>query len=241
MADEGDAGGWQEPQESRPAASTAGEEVARSGGDPDYLLPIANVGRIMKGGVPVGAKISKDAKECVQECVSEFISFITMEANEKCLQEKRKTISGDDLIWAMKNLGFDNYVEPLSLYLNRYKQLAASDETTLNEGRMRQQREDGASTDEAAGSSIDRAAGSARTAAPHPPVEGHTGMPSGLAHVAYATHIVGATAYVPSPQEQSHADSARQRAVPLLQVADASVPRAAHAEMNGASPAATGP
>jgi hypothetical protein len=43
----------------------------------DRFLPIANVSRIMKKALPSNAKISKDAKETVQECVSEFISFIT--------------------------------------------------------------------------------------------------------------------------------------------------------------------
>ena len=45
----------------------------------DRFLPIANIGRIMKKGLPGNAKIAKDAKETVQECVSEFISFITSE------------------------------------------------------------------------------------------------------------------------------------------------------------------
>jgi histone H3/H4 len=29
-------------------------------------------------------KIAKDARECAQECVSEFISFITSEASDRC-------------------------------------------------------------------------------------------------------------------------------------------------------------
>ena len=33
----------------------------------------------MKKALPDNAKIAKDAKETVQECVSEFISFITSE------------------------------------------------------------------------------------------------------------------------------------------------------------------
>ncbi|KAH1112467.1 hypothetical protein AAZX31_04G192700 [Glycine max] len=41
----------------------------------DRFLPIANVGRFMKKAIPGNVKISKDAKETVQECVSEFISF----------------------------------------------------------------------------------------------------------------------------------------------------------------------
>lgn len=33
----------------------------------------------MKIALPENAKIAKEAKECMQECVSEFISFITSE------------------------------------------------------------------------------------------------------------------------------------------------------------------
>jgi len=88
----------------------------------DRFLPIANIARIMKGVLPENAKIAKDAKETVQECVSEFISFITSEASDKCMHEKRKTINGDDLLWAMSTLGFDKYVEPLKIYLAKYRE-----------------------------------------------------------------------------------------------------------------------
>merc|ERR1712226_88742 len=88
----------------------------------DRFLPIANVARIMKRAIPESGKIAKDAKECVQECVSEFISFITSEASERCQQEKRKTINGEDILFAMTTLGFDNYVEPLKVYLTKYRE-----------------------------------------------------------------------------------------------------------------------
>lgn len=88
----------------------------------DRLLPIANVSRIMKMAVPSNAKIAKDAKETVQECVSEFIAFVTSEASDRCHQEKRKTINGEDLLWAMESLGFDNYVQLLKIYLQKYKE-----------------------------------------------------------------------------------------------------------------------
>ncbi|XP_053694124.1 uncharacterized protein LOC128741992 [Sabethes cyaneus] len=87
----------------------------------DRFLPIANITKIMKKGIPSNGKIAKDARECVQECVSEFISFITSEASERCHMEKRKTINGEDILCAMYTLGFDNYVEPLKLYLAKYR------------------------------------------------------------------------------------------------------------------------
>ncbi|KAL2530598.1 Nuclear transcription factor Y subunit B-5 [Forsythia ovata] len=89
----------------------------------DRLLPIANVGRIMKQILPQNAKISKEAKETMQECVSEFIGFVTGEASEKCRKERRKTINGDDVCWALETLGFDDYAEPLKRYLNKYREI----------------------------------------------------------------------------------------------------------------------
>lgn len=89
----------------------------------DHLLPIANVGRIMKQILPPNAKVSKEAKETMQECVSEFISFVTGEASDKCRKEKRKTVNGDDICWALGTLGFDDYAETLKRYLHKYREL----------------------------------------------------------------------------------------------------------------------
>ncbi|KAL2134890.1 hypothetical protein VTI74DRAFT_10525 [Chaetomium olivicolor] len=92
----------------------------------DRWLPIANVARIMKTALPENAKIAKEAKECMQECVSEFISFITSEASEKCHQEKRKTVNGEDILFAMSSLGFENYAEALKIYLTKYREQSQS-------------------------------------------------------------------------------------------------------------------
>ncbi|XP_006595292.1 nuclear transcription factor Y subunit B [Glycine max] len=61
----------------------------------DCFLPIANISCIMKKMLPSNRKIAKDAKETLQECVSEFISFVTCEVSDKCQGEKRKTINDD--------------------------------------------------------------------------------------------------------------------------------------------------
>ncbi|KAI4338515.1 hypothetical protein MLD38_023564 [Melastoma candidum] len=89
----------------------------------EQLLPIANVGRIMKQILPPNAKVSKEAKETMQECVSEFISFVTSEASDKCKKERRKTVSGDDICTAMSALGFDDYAGASRRYLHRYREL----------------------------------------------------------------------------------------------------------------------
>lgn len=100
----------------------------------DRFLPIANIGRIMKKALPPNGKIAKDAKDTVQECVSEFISFITSEASDKCQKEKRKTINGDDLLWAMATLGFEDYINPLKAYLGRYRELEGDTRVNARSG-----------------------------------------------------------------------------------------------------------
>ncbi|KAM3345921.1 hypothetical protein ACQJBY_020445 [Aegilops geniculata] len=110
------------PDSDNEDSGNAGGELS-SPREQDRFLPIANVSRIMKKALPANAKISKDAKETVQECVSEFISFITGEASDKCQREKRKTINGDDLLWAMTTLGFEDYVDPLKHYLHKFREI----------------------------------------------------------------------------------------------------------------------
>lgn len=87
----------------------------------------------MKKVVPDSGKIAKDARECVQECISEFISFITSEASDRCHNERRKTINGEDILFAMSTLGFDNYVEPLKLYLQKYRETTKQEKNSLTD------------------------------------------------------------------------------------------------------------
>ena len=63
------------PQAPRASLSKAGKDDAHDAN----IRNFAPVARIMKNALPENAKIAKEAKECMQECVSEFISFITSE------------------------------------------------------------------------------------------------------------------------------------------------------------------
>ena len=137
----------QSPSQS-PSSSPEANRHSKSGksdGYPDAnIRNFAPVARIMKTALPDNAKIAKEAKECMQECVSEFISFITSEgrfpgkfqgevythtnthlpASEKCHQEKRKTVNGEDILFAMTSLGFENYAEALKIYLSKYREVS---------------------------------------------------------------------------------------------------------------------
>ncbi len=53
------------------------------------------------------------------------IRLLCCRASDKCQREKRKTINGDDLVWAMGILGFEEYGEPLKLYLHKYREVSS--------------------------------------------------------------------------------------------------------------------
>ncbi|XP_004135780.1 nuclear transcription factor Y subunit B-4 [Cucumis sativus] len=92
-------------------------------GDEFLELPIANVERIMKKIIPQKGKISKEAKKKMQECANEFISFVTSEAAQRCQNENRRTLNGDDIYWAFGSLGLDNYAEASSKFLLNFREV----------------------------------------------------------------------------------------------------------------------
>lgn len=53
-------------------------------------------------------------------------SLLFYRASDKCQKEKRKTINGDDLLSALATLGFEDYIEPLKVYLTRYREVNAT-------------------------------------------------------------------------------------------------------------------
>lgn len=67
------------PSQPDPGASQNMEESSSTMVTDANIRNFAPVARIMKMALPENAKIAKEAKECMQECVSEFISFITSE------------------------------------------------------------------------------------------------------------------------------------------------------------------
>jgi len=52
-----------------------------------------------------------------------IMNVFSCRASDKCQREKRKTINGEDLLWAMSTLGFEEYVEPLKVYLMKYREV----------------------------------------------------------------------------------------------------------------------
>ncbi len=59
----------------------------------------------------------------MQECASEFVSFIVSEAAESAANAKSKMVTADDVLTALHNLGFEGYVEPLTRFVENYRKV----------------------------------------------------------------------------------------------------------------------
>ncbi|CZS92377.1 uncharacterized protein RAG0_02788 [Rhynchosporium agropyri] len=81
--------------------------------------------RSMRKAPPDDAKISKEAKECMQKCVGEFISFITSEAAEKVAENDGygtlEAINCNDILASMSDLGFEDYAKVLRKHMSHYR------------------------------------------------------------------------------------------------------------------------
>ena len=61
------------------------------------------------------------------------LTFLAVtKASEKCQQEKRKTVNGEDILFAMTSLGFENYAEALKIYLSKYREVSFVWPTSLS-------------------------------------------------------------------------------------------------------------
>ncbi|XP_051149247.1 nuclear transcription factor Y subunit B-6-like [Andrographis paniculata] len=97
------------------------EEEAPNMHGPELRIATPRITRIMRRVLPYYALISNESKVVLQECLTKFINVITSEANRGCDRDYRRTILAEDIIRAMEMKGFNDYIEPLSLYLSRYR------------------------------------------------------------------------------------------------------------------------
>ncbi|PVH66894.1 hypothetical protein PAHAL_1G378200 [Panicum hallii] len=85
-------------------------------------LPMANLVRLMRQVIPKGVKVSTRAKHLTHDCAVEFVGFVAGEASEQARAQHRRIISPEDFTRAFQTLGLDDYVEPMSTYIRRYRE-----------------------------------------------------------------------------------------------------------------------
>ncbi|XP_071517969.1 DNA polymerase epsilon subunit 3 isoform X2 [Panulirus ornatus] len=90
----------------------------------DLNLPNAVIYRIIKDTLPEGISVAKEARIAIAKAASVFVLYTTSTANTLAQKNKKKTVSAQDVLNAMKEMEFDKFIEPLqeSLEVHRKSQ-----------------------------------------------------------------------------------------------------------------------
>ncbi|WOG87904.1 hypothetical protein DCAR_0207137 [Daucus carota subsp. sativus] len=89
------------------------------------LVPAPNVTGLMRRIILNQGEISADAVISIQQCVIKFIRYVTAEANARCGEGMRTTMTAHDVLIALNKLGFHHYIGPLFIYMNRFQEFQA--------------------------------------------------------------------------------------------------------------------
>ncbi|KAL1524835.1 hypothetical protein AB1Y20_019715 [Prymnesium parvum] len=76
----------------------------------EMALPSAVITRIVKSKLPEGVMIGKDTKAAFGKACSIFILYLSTIANDLAKEAKRTTVTAQDVINALKELEFDEFV-----------------------------------------------------------------------------------------------------------------------------------
>ncbi|XP_066267205.1 DNA polymerase epsilon subunit 3-like [Branchiostoma lanceolatum] len=79
----------------------------------DLNLPNAVITRIIKDALPDGVNVSKEARSAISRAASVFVLYATSCANNFALKGKRKTLNGTDVIAAVQEMEFEQFLDQL--------------------------------------------------------------------------------------------------------------------------------
>ncbi|XP_062515744.1 DNA polymerase epsilon subunit 3-like [Corticium candelabrum] len=87
----------------------------------DLNLPAAVVARLIKEALPEGVNISKEARTAVSKAASVFVLYTTACANTHAVKHKRKTLTGPDVLSAMDDMEFGQFIPILQEAVDAFK------------------------------------------------------------------------------------------------------------------------
>lgn len=79
----------------------------------DLNLPNASVTKIIKEAIPDSVNIGKEARTALARAAAVFVLYVSSHASQEAQKTNRKTMVAQDVLDALSNLEFDEFIEPL--------------------------------------------------------------------------------------------------------------------------------
>ncbi|TNN08075.1 DNA polymerase epsilon subunit 3 [Schistosoma japonicum] len=96
----------------------------------DLYLPNAVLLRIIRESLPERTLVSREARSAISKSASSFILYVTSLASVHSEKAKRKTLTGNDILAALKEMEFDHFIPALKEFLDKYREQVVAKKTT---------------------------------------------------------------------------------------------------------------
>ena len=83
---------------------------------------LATVQKIISEILGSDVAFAKDARDLLIDCCVEFITLISSEANDIAEREAKKTIASEHVVKALKDLGFEEYIDQILEVATEHKE-----------------------------------------------------------------------------------------------------------------------
>ena len=98
----------------------------RKSKDTDFEPPLASINKLVKSILPSKLQITKDARSAFQRASGIFIFYLTHAANDIAKLNKRSTILPKDVIAALKELEYSEFVDPVEKVCEEFRESQAA-------------------------------------------------------------------------------------------------------------------
>ncbi|CAH8862963.1 unnamed protein product [Trichobilharzia szidati] len=95
----------------------------------DLYLPNAVLLRIIRDSLPERTIVSREARSAISKSASSFILYVTSLASVHCEKSKRKTLTGNDILAALKEMEFGHFIPALNAFLEKYREQTTARKT----------------------------------------------------------------------------------------------------------------
>lgn len=87
----------------------------------DLSLPGAIVQRIIKDALPEGINVGREARDVLGRAASVFVIYLTASATNTARSHNRKAITGQDVLDALEEMEFEDFLEPLKEFQEAFR------------------------------------------------------------------------------------------------------------------------
>jgi len=112
-----------------PSANTATDTVTPTktssggSGSTEFEPPLACVRRLLKRSLPSATNVGKDASSAFARACGIFVIYLTACANDFARENKRQTITANDILAAVKEVDFDEFTPKLTTFIEKHRKV----------------------------------------------------------------------------------------------------------------------